>query len=153
MLPKEYTIEGPSDPNAEVWEEIWDEDLERKFREHKWAQKEVKVIGALGAGAGAENEELEDEFISPSDPNDVRLIPRFDIDSIVGDIDDVLDREVLEEEVDAYTPLPWEEMWDFDEERAREMREAEKGYEEWLKDCQESEEIEEVDLISKSDDF
>ena len=145
--------EGPSDPRVEIWEELWDTNLAKTFYEHNWAQGETKILRTAGAGAGRKPEEPEDEFILPTNPNDIKLIPRFDVDSVVGDIDEVLDREILEEEVDVYTPLTWEEMWDFDEERAREMREAEKGYEEWLKDCQESEEIEEVDLISKSDDF
>ena len=58
-----------------------------------------------------------------------------DVDSLVGDIDDILDWEPQKNEFDAYTPRTWKEMWDFDEKRAREMREAEKGYEVWLKDC------------------
>ena len=32
------------------------------------------------------------------------------------------------------------------------MREAEKGYEEWLKECQKWDEIEVVDLLSESND-
>lgn len=30
---------------------------------------------------------------------------------------------------DIYNPLAWIEMWEFSEERAKEMREAENGYE------------------------
>ena len=152
MPHKEYMIEGPSDPNVEVWEEIWDEDLVRKFREHNWAQEEVKIIGTTGAGAGAEREEFEDEFIFPSNPDGVKLVPRIDIDSVVGDSDEVLDWESQGNEFDVYTPLTWEEMWDFDEKRSKEMREVEKGYENWLKHWQKGEEFEEVDLVSKSDD-
>ena len=98
-----------------------------------------------------EHEEIEVEFICPSDPNDVRLVPRVDVDSVVGDTDEVLDWEPQGNEFDAYTPLTWEEMWGFDEKRAREMREAEKGYEDWLEDCRKWRKVEEVDLISESD--
>ena len=84
-------MEGPSDPNVEVWEEIWDEDLAREFHEHHWAHEDVKIIGTSGARAGMEREEMEAEFIFSSDPNDVRLVPRVDVDSVVGDTDEVLD--------------------------------------------------------------
>lgn len=34
LLYEEHMRERLSDPNVEVWEEIWDEDLKRKFHEH-----------------------------------------------------------------------------------------------------------------------
>ena len=36
------------------------------------------------------------------------------------------------DEVDVYTPLTWEEMWDFKVETAREMKRDERVYKEWL---------------------
>ena len=80
LLPQEDMIEGPSDENVEVWEEIWDEDLARKFHEHHWAHENVKIIDTSEAGVGMEHEEIEAEFIFPSDPNDARLVPRVDVD-------------------------------------------------------------------------
>ena len=51
-----------------------------------------------------------------------------------------------------YTPLDWEEMMGFDVEKAREMKEAERGYEEWLENCRKWDRIEVVDLLSESSD-
>lgn len=43
-------------------------------------------------------------------------------------------------------------MWGFDVERAKEMRKAEEGYEEWLKECQKWDEVEVVNLLSEDSD-
>ena len=43
-------------------------------------------------------------------------------------------------------------MLGFNVEKAQKMREAKKGYGDWLEDCPKWREIEEVDLISESDD-
>ena len=98
-------IEGPSNPKEEVWQEIWDEELAREFYEHHWAHEDVKIIDTSGARAGMERKEIEAEFIFLSNPNDVRLVPRVDVDSVVGDTDEVLDWEPQGNEFDAYTPL------------------------------------------------
>ena len=110
ILHKEHMREGPSNPNAEVWEEIWDEDLPRKCPKHNWAQEEVKIIGTLGARARREPKEPKDDFTFPSDSNGVRLVPKIDVDSVVGDTNEVLDWESQGNYFDDYTPLTWEEM-------------------------------------------
>ena len=85
--------ERPSDPYAEVWEEIWDEELARMFREYDWAQEEAKVLGNEEAGTGGRLEEPKEEFILPEDPNDVVLEPRIDINSVVESNSYVSDEE------------------------------------------------------------
>ena len=40
-------------------------------------------------------------------------------------------------------------MMGFDVEKSKEMKEAERGYEEWLKEYQNLDEVEVVDLLSK----
>ena len=129
LLQEEHTREGPSDPNAEVWEEIWDEDLAKMFREHNRTQEEVKIIGAQGARARGRTRKDDIEVTILKDFNDVELTPRVDIDSIVGDNGEVSDWEFQDCEFDAYTPLTCEEMLGFDIEKAQKIGEANKGYE------------------------
>lgn len=46
--------------------------------------EEEKVLKAQEAGATREMGESKEDFILSKDPNDIRLDPRFDINSIVG---------------------------------------------------------------------
>ena len=54
-------------------------------------------------------------------------------------------------EFDAYILLAWRNLLGFDLEKAQRMREAGKGYEDWLEDCPKWREVEEVDFISEND--
>ena len=85
---------------AEIWEEIWDEELAKAFEEHDWAQERPKILGDEEAGAGGRLEETEEEFILPKDPNSIVLEPRFDIDSIVRSNSYVSDEEDEEESIE-----------------------------------------------------
>ena len=121
------------------------------FHQYNQAQEGVKIIGTKGAGAGGSTIKDEVEVTVLQDFSDVGLTPRVDIDSIVGDNGEVSDWELQHREFDAYTPLTWEEILDVDVEKAKKKREAEKGYEDWLEDCQKWREVDEVDRISESD--
>ena len=92
--------EGPSDPYAEVWEEIWDEELAKTLREPDWAQKEAKVLGNEEARARGRLEEPEVELILPEDLNDIVLKPRIDIDNVVKLNNCVSDEEDGEESIE-----------------------------------------------------
>ena len=92
--------EGPSDPYAEVWEKVWDEELARVFQKHDWAQEETKILGDEGARNEEELGEPEEEFVLPEDPNDIALEPRFDIDSVVESNSYISDEEDGEESIE-----------------------------------------------------
>ena len=92
--------EGPSDPYAEIWEEIWDEELAKVFQEHDWAQKETRIFGDEGVRSEEELREPEEEFVLPENPNDIVLEPRFDIDSVVELNSHILDEEDGEESIE-----------------------------------------------------
>lgn len=121
-------MEGPSDLNAEVWEEVLDKDLSRVFYEHNWALEEMNVLCIMGARARGGPEMIEDALALPN-PNDVDLIPRIDVDTVVGDNSEVSNCELQNNELDVYTLLNLEEMLGYDVEKAQRMKEAEKGYE------------------------
>lgn len=89
---------------------------------------------------------LDEEFILPKDPTDIRLHPRFDIDSVVGSNDEMPDGESQGNGMDVYMPLIWVEMMNFDKEKARKITRAEAGYEHWSKSGQEW-----IHLVSGSD--
>ena len=90
--------EGPSDPNPKIWEEIWNEELARAFREHTWVQGETKVL--RNEGAGEEMGESKEEFILPKDPNDIVLAPRININNVIGSNNYVSDGEDEEESIE-----------------------------------------------------
>ena len=63
------------------------------FGEHNWAKEEVKIIGMQGAAACRGSSGVEVEITSLKDLSDVELIPRVEIDSMVGDNGKVLNWE------------------------------------------------------------
>ena len=90
----------PSDPYAEIWAEIWDEELAKAFREHDWVQERPKILSNEEAGDGGRLEGIEGEFILPKDPNNIVLEPRIDIDSVVESNSYVLDEKDGEESIE-----------------------------------------------------
>ena len=141
MQHKDWGIEGPSD----LYAEVWGKDLARIFHEHHQTQEEE-------TGVGNRLRELELEDGVPKDLDDVESIPGININSVVGENNEVVDCGYQENEFDMCTPLDWEKMMGFDVEKAREMKEAERGYEEWLEKCRKWDEIEVVNLLSESSD-
>ena len=102
---KNWGMDGPSNLHSEVWEEVWDEDLARVFHEHHQTQDEE-------ARAGGRLREPKIEEDAPNNVDNIKLIPRINIDSIVGESSEVANWDYPRDEVDVYTPLTWEEIWD-----------------------------------------
>ena len=54
----------------------------------------MKIICMHGAGAGGEHEDLEVQFVFPEDSDNVKAVPRINVNSIVGDNSKVLHWEL-----------------------------------------------------------
>ena len=61
------------------------------FREHNWAQEEVKIVGTQEIGVGGRSSEAIVEITVLKDFHNVEVTPRIDIDNIVegnGEVSD-----------------------------------------------------------------
>ena len=58
----------------------------------------MKIIHTQGARARGEPEDSEVEFVLPNDTDDVELVPRIDVNSVVGNNSEVLDWELQNNE-------------------------------------------------------
>ena len=143
--------EGPSDPEAEVWQEIWIKELEEEHRRVNW--KEAKVQASEDEVEDCEDDGLFEEIMRNiiEGKEDVRIEPRMDIDSHVDSCSEGPGGD-FRDSLDPFTPLSWEEMMGIHPEKAVEMRERERDYNDWL-DRQDgpNEEVEIVDLVSDSE--